>query len=51
MTEWEWYKDIPVNILFNHLLRIVNYVDKNWRGKNVLKGEIITSIDSLSKDT
>lgn len=49
LLEWEWYHDLPTRVLFQHLLLIVNWEDKQWQGQTVKKGEIITSIDHLKK--
>ena len=48
-TEWEWYDDIPTKVLFVDLLFLVNWKDKKWHGKLIKRGELITSIDHLSK--
>lgn len=49
MTEWEWYDDIPTKVLFLDLLFLVNWKDKKWHGKLIKRGELITSLDHLSK--
>ncbi len=49
LLDWEWYHDLPTRVLFQHLLLIVNWEDKNWQGQKIKKGEIITSIDHLKK--
>lgn len=49
--EWEWYDNINVKVIFLDLLLDVNYVEKKWRWITVKPGEIITSIDNLSKNT
>jgi len=51
LTEWEWYSDINVKVLFLHLLLIANYEDKRWRGIDLKKGSIITGISKLSMET
>ena len=51
MLKWEWYDDINVKVLFLHLLLKANYEDKRWRGIEIKKGEIVTSISHLSKET
>lgn len=49
LTEWEWYGDLPVRTLFQHLLLIVNYEDKLWRGKLLVKrGQTIISLANLA---
>lgn len=49
LTDWEWYGDLPVRTLFQHLLLIVNYEDKLWRGKLLVKrGQTIISLANLA---
>lgn len=49
--KWEWYDDINTKVLFLHLLLTVNWEEKKWHGIVVRRGEIITSIKNLSKQT
>lgn len=49
--DWEWYDDINTKSLFLHLLLTANYQDKNWRGINVKRGQVITGLFSLSEQT
>ncbi len=51
LTEWEWYSDINVKVLFLHLLLVANYSDKRWRGIELKKGSIISGISKLSAET
>lgn len=51
ILSWEWYDDIPTTRLFLHLLLTVNHEDKLWRGYEVLKGERITSLSKLAKES
>lgn len=30
IVDWEWYKDIPTRVLFEHLLLTANWKDKKW---------------------
>ena len=48
--EWEWYDDINTKTLYIHLLLSVNYEEKNWRGKKIKRGQLITSIGNLAND-
>jgi len=48
--KWEWYDDINVRILFLHILLKANYVDKEWHGKIIHRGEFITSLEHLSSE-
>lgn len=51
MIEWEWYTDIPVKVLFLHLLLKANHEDANWRGNEIRRGQTITSIQNLADET
>jgi len=49
LLDWEWYTDANTMRLFTHLLLTVNYEPKNWRGIDIKRGQIITSVDKLSQ--
>jgi hypothetical protein len=51
LVDWEWYSDIKVSRLFIHLLLIVNWKDKQWRGIQVKRGSVITSYSHLAQET
>ena len=51
ITEWEWYRDHNTLILFIHLLLTANHKDGNWQGKEIKRGEKITSLAHLSEET
>ena len=51
LLDWEWYKDINVMRLWIHLLLKANYEDKYWKGQHIKRGQLITSIRTLSKET
>ena len=51
ILEWEWYKNIPVRIIFEHCLLKANHTDKNWQGILIKKGSFITSYENLSIET
>lgn len=51
LVDWEWYQDIPVKILFLHLILVVNYEEKKWRGETIKIGEIVTSLAHLAEQT
>ena len=50
-TDWEWYKVPNTAHLFHHLLLMANHKDGKWRGIDVPKGCLITSISKLSSQT
>lgn len=49
--DWEWYSDANMVRLFLHLLLAANHKDAKWRGTVVKKGQLITSLGSLSEQT
>lgn len=49
--DWEWYQDSNCVRLFIHLLLRSNFKDNKWQGIEVKRGQIITSINHLSKET
>lgn len=49
ISGWEWYNDLPVFKLFIHLLLTANHEDKKWKGKKILKGQLLTSRSNLAK--
>lgn len=51
MLEWEWYKDIPVRILFEHCLLKANYKEKKWQGVVINPGSFVTSYENLAFET
>lgn len=51
ILEWEWYRDINTSRLFIHLLLKASYQDKRWQGITIKAGSLVTSLESLSKET
>lgn len=50
LLDWEWYKDINTKSLFIHCLLKANWEDKSWQGKEIKRGQFITSTNNLSKE-
>lgn len=50
LINWEWYSDIPVRLTFIHLLIIANWENKNWKGINIKRGQVIIGRKKLSKE-
>lgn len=48
--EWEWYTDTNTKSLFIHLLLKANIESKKWRGIDISRGELFTSLNHLSED-
>lgn len=51
LLDWEWYKDLPVRILFEHCLLKANYKTKNWQGIVIEVGSFVTSFENLAFET
>lgn len=51
ITSWEWYTDINTFKLFLHCLIKANWKPGRWRGISYERGQFITSLASLSKET
>lgn len=51
ILEWEWYDDINTYRLFTHLLFKANYEDQTWHWIEIKRGQRLTSLYSLSKET
>lgn len=51
LLEWEWYDDINTRCLFIHCLLRANHSDTKWKGYSIMRGQFITSLESLSKET
>lgn len=51
LLDWEWYKDNNVKIVFLHLLLVANHKEQKWKGKTILRGQKLTSIEHLAKET
>lgn len=51
MLDWGWYQNQNVKDLFIHLLLIANFKESKFEDMTIYPGQIITSINSLSKGT
>lgn len=51
ITSWEWYTDVPVRVLFEHLILTVCWKDGKFRGDDLSRGERICSLQTLSRET
>lgn len=51
ILDWEWYKDINTYRLFTHLLLNANFVDGRFEGNAIKRGQLVTSLPSLSSET
>lgn len=51
ILKWEWYDDVNVVKLFLHCLILANHKTKHWHGIPVVRGQFITSVSKLAKQT
>ena len=51
MLNWEWYTDVNTTKLFLHCLLKANWKDGNWRGYSYKRGQFITSLPTLARET
>lgn len=51
LINWEWYRDIPVRVVFEHLLLTVNFENANFQGRIVPRGAVILTLNKLAADT
>jgi len=51
LTSWEWYNDVNTTRVFLHLLLVANHKDNKWRGIDIKRGQRLTSISALAKET
>ena len=51
LLKWEWHDDPNTGWLFVNLLLKANYEDTKWRGMVVRRGQLVTSLRKLSKET
>lgn len=51
ITEWEWFNDPNVLVVWIHLLLDANWEDGEWRGIKVPRGSLVTSLPRLSAET
>ncbi|WP_027127098.1 hypothetical protein [Gelidibacter mesophilus] len=50
LLEWEWYQSPTVSRLYFHLILKVNFTDKKWQGIIIKRGQLVTSLNSLSSE-
>jgi len=51
LLKWEWYDDINTKVLFIHILLKANHTDKQWRGIDIKRWELLTWLNVLSSET
>lgn len=51
IQDWEWYTDSHMVHLFIHFLLNANTVDRDWKGRTIKRGQLVTGRAKLSADT
>ena len=51
ILDWEWYTNINTKVVFIHLLLKANWKDARWQGKIIKRGQLVSSIASISEQT
>lgn len=51
LVKWEWYQDSKMVHLFIHLILMANHEPGRWQGHDVDRGQIITGLKALKRDT
>ena len=51
ITEWEWYQNPNTFRVFLHCLLKANFTDGRFEGQDIKRGQFVTSLDHLSKET
>ena len=46
--EWEWYHEPTYVKFFIHILLLANHKSKRWKGVNIERGQLTTSLNLLS---
>lgn len=50
ILEWEWYDDANTMRLFLHVLLKANFDQKEWRGIQINRGQLVTSVKNLAAE-
>lgn len=51
ITKWEWYQNPNTFRVFIHCLLMANFVDGRFEGREVKRGQFVTSLPNLAKQT
>lgn len=51
ILKWEWYQKSEMVHLFLHLLLSANHEDSRWQGIEIKRGQLLTGLNSLRKNT
>lgn len=51
MLDWGWYEDIPVKVLWTHILLKANWTVSTFQGMEIPRGAFVTSTSHLAIET
>ena len=51
ITDWEWYQNPNTFRVFLHILLKANFTEGRFEGRDIKRGQLVTSLDHLSKET
>ena len=51
ITEWEWYQNPNTFRVFLHCLLMANFTDGRFEGRDIKRGQFVTSLPNLAKQT
>jgi DNA-binding GntR family transcriptional regulator len=51
ILEWGWYTDVPIKVVFFHIVLKANHKEKIYKGTTVKVGCLLTSRDDLAQET
>ncbi len=51
LLEWEWFSNQKILQIFIYILLKANHEEKQWHGTTIKRGELVTSLKSISNST
>lgn len=51
MIDWQWFTDVNTCHLFFYCIMRANHEDSKWQGIDIKRGQFITSLPTLAKET
>lgn len=51
ILDWGWYEDVVTRCVFIHCILRANWKDTEWKGQKIKRGQFITSLASLARET
>lgn len=50
IIDWEWFRKPNTRLVFEYFLYKANYEDKMWKGIEIKRGQLITSLQNIAND-